>query len=197
MDACEAICVLLSDASARAAFARDREAWILANAVEDPAQTVRHLNEKELEVQAQVLTDKRLGEISDFVPRALTALGERAREVFTAYVNEAPWPTGNHLRHINDAIAFLRWLEQNEPSAVSGVELTDCLAARRFRRDGARLTAQLSGHADVGPLLTWVVVVTTLGDRWSLLFPLPYPAALWRRRQQRALGTKRVSLLRA
>lgn len=181
----DALARLLSSSRERRAFYADRDAWVRARAVDDEHGTIVHLNRDQLEEQAGVLLDKRLNELGDFIPRTLRRLGKDARARFREYA-ETSWPTGHHLRHLNDAVSFLAWLERCAPRAVHGEERAFVEARLCWRRDGRRVYARLAAERDTGPLAAVLVIVSWRGQ-WSLFFPLPVPSVLLRRRRQRLL----------
>jgi hypothetical protein len=167
---------LLTEPGARDAFARDRAAWIRAAGVEVGAQTLLDLDLGELSVQAQLLVDKRRGEIASWIPRTRTRLGESFVGHFARFAPTS-WPQG-HLRHLHDALAFLLWLRTAAPRTPHSLDEA-YLRAHLARREGRGPVVRLAHHADL-PLSSVYLAWSTGRRRFRLLLPLPVPAPLGR-----------------
>ena len=127
---------LLSDSSLRSAFARDRAGVLCSLGVVDGPQraALLSLRPEHLEAQARVLVGKRLHAVAAMLPRTMERLGERARELFHAHAQTC-WPKG-HQRHLNDAVAFGRFLVRHRPAWVDVAEWNRVrfgAGSRRFR----------------------------------------------------------------
>ena len=169
-----ALVQLLSDPSQRRRFLSDRSAWLTERNL-DPARcrALLELNSAELEVQAEVLIDKRLAEVSDLLPETLSRLGTRAARLFRAYA-PSTWPEG----HLQDALRFLAYVEQRDPCAPSSRDWAYVRAQLAWRQ-GSRLSWGVSRHADQGPLSSLVLVFAGRGSFRRFRLPLP----LWTRRR--------------
>jgi len=174
IDAVTALGRLLSDPAARAAFAADRDAWL---AVVDPPErtTLRGLDAAQLEVQAQVLVDKRRREAAAFLPETLRRLGADGYAVEFGRYAPTHWPRG-HLRHPRDALAFLEHLERIAPGRASSQDWAFVRAPLARRESGRRLTWGVSRHRDAGPLAHAAVVFPVGRRDVRLTLALPWPS---------------------
>lgn len=171
---------LLSDPVSRRGFFEAREAWLIEQEVDPEARgLLLAIKEHELETQAKVLVDKRAFEAAELLPRTRGALGERFLSLFEAHAS-VYWPRG-HLRHLDDALAFLEFLQRIEPERVSG-EDWEAVAARRAMRSGARGFWKIAHYRDFGWFSSVYGVVLSKRRRWRFAVPLPWPAVLARRR---------------
>lgn len=169
---------LLSDPAARAAHRSDPMAWCEAVGVEPEArEVVCDLDPRELAVQAQVLIDKRRGEVAERIPRTAARLGEELAPLFQRYA-PATWPRG-HLRHLHDALGFLAFLQREEPRAPHSLDEA-FLRADLARREGRRLAAGVAHHRDL-PFSCAYLSWRGPRGRARVLLPLPWPSALGRR----------------
>ena len=137
---------LLSDRALRTALGADpasvAERFSLPPA---DARLLAALSPAALEQQAQGLLDKRAGEVRRILPRTWVRLGPDAAARFEEHAS-ACWPTG-HLRHPQDALAFLRFLSKRR---------LPCDALERLR-----LEARLSRRRHR-------IGIVTSADRWTL-----------------------------
>ena len=138
-----ALARLLSDRTLRSAFAADPAR--VAAGFSLPEADTRLLSAMDviaLEQQAQALLDKRAGEVRRLVPRTWARLGPGAAGRFDDNAS-AYWPAG-HLRHPQDALAFLRFLSRHglPHDRVEHLRLEARLSRRRHRlgivREGVR-----------------------------------------------------------
>ncbi|MGE0708997.1 MAG: hypothetical protein AB7N76_23435 [Planctomycetota bacterium] len=178
MDLVTALGRLLSDPAQRAAFLADRAAWAAAAGVEESGrEALLELERAGLEVQAQLLIDKRRGEAVARLPRTAARLGEELAPLFQRYA-PTRWPRG-HLRHLEDALGFLAWLRRAAPWAPHSLDEA-AVEAALARREGRALATGLAHHPDLWLSSLWVARATRRGAL-RVLLPLPLPAA-WGRR---------------
>ena len=171
---------LLTDPQARAAWQADRSGWCQeAGVPEGERATLLALDPAELEVQANLLLNKRLGEVSGHLKLTFEALGSDTRELFLEYAL-SEWPRG-HLRHVHDALGFLRWLRERRPRAVSGMDQAFTAAHLRWREGRGRVHLEVGHYADDGPFSGLSLVWTHSRGKWRSFFPLPWLAS-WGRR---------------
>ena len=169
---------LLSDPDARAAHRADPEAWCAAAGGASSAREVLcELDPDELAVQAQVLLDKRRGEVVERIPRTAARLGDELAPLFQRYA-PATWPRG-HLRHLHDALGFLRFLQREAPAAPHSLDEA-FLEADLARREGRRFAAGVAHHRDL-PLSCAYLAWRGPRGRLRVLLPLPWPSAFGRR----------------
>lgn len=179
---------LLSSKSERSQFEADPDRWLDQMHASDAAhEQLRSVSPRGLAAQADVLLQKRWAEICDHIPKTVQALGAKGQRNFERYFEVAPWPRG-HLRHFEDALAFIDFLSVANPGAVSGVEEATLRGHFAFRKDRKRVTSTFVAHKDMGPVAGYAVVWHWGAMTWHAFVPTPIPAALvrWRRGQQRA-----------
>jgi len=106
-----ALARLLSDRTLRSAFAAD-PARVAGGFSLSQADTrlLCAMDHGALEQQALALVDKRAGEVRRIVPRTWARLGPAAARRFEDHASSY-WPAW-HLRHPQDALAFLRFLSR-------------------------------------------------------------------------------------
>ncbi len=112
---------LLSDPALRREHARDPEA--LARHLNVDAahlDSFLGLDRDGLEVQAEALIAKRFHEAACLLPETTARLGETARALFFEFA-KGTWPTG-HRRHLEDAVAFGRFLRRRGGPGPSDAE---------------------------------------------------------------------------
>ena len=169
---------LLSEPAAREAHRANPVAWCEAVGVEpDAREVVCELDPAELAVQAQVLLDKRRAEVAERIPRTAARLGDELAPLFQRYA-PATWPRG-HLRHLHDALGFLRFLQREAPASPHSLDEA-FLRADLARRQGRRLAAGLAHHRDL-PMSCAYLAWRGARGRLRVLLPLPWPSALGRR----------------
>ncbi len=171
---------LLRDPASREKFFEAREAWLSEHGAEAEARSaLLALREPELTMQAKVLVDKRAFEAAELLPRTRAQLKERFFSLFEAHAS-VYWPRG-HLRHLDDALAYLEFLQGEEPELISG-EDWEAVAARSAKRRGARAFWKIAHYRDLGWFSSVYGVVLGRRRRWRFAVPLPWPVALGRRR---------------
>lgn len=169
---------LLSDPAAREAHRADPAAWCAEVGVAPAArEVVCGLDPSELAVQAQVLLDKRRGEVAERLPRTAARLGEELTPLFQRYAPSS-WPRG-HLRHLRDALGFLAFLQREAPRAPHSLDEA-FVRADLARREGRGPALGVAHHRDL-PLSCAYVAWRGPRARLRLLLPLPWPSALGRR----------------
>lgn len=171
---------LLSSAAERRSYLEDPGAWVAPLGLPDPAERelLSSLDPAELEAQARVLVEKRAGEVAERLPRTRARLGEDFAPLFARFV-ELNWPRG-HLRHLHDALAFLRWLQREAPRAPHSLDELAVVSELARREGRPPLQAGLAHHADL-PLSAAYLGLRFGPRRLRLLLPLPFPSALGRR----------------
>lgn len=171
---------LLSQAEERRRFALDRQAWLepLGLAEEAERELVLGLDLGELEAQARVLIEKRAGEVAERLPRTRSRLGEDFAPLFARFA-ERGWPRG-HLRHLHDALDFLRWLRAEAPRAPHSLDELAVVSELGRREGRGPVQAGLAHHADL-PLSSAYLGLRFGARRLRVLFPLPFPSAFGRK----------------
>ena len=134
-DLTAALARLLSDDSLRRDFARDPASVARALDVAEPHRAAFcSIRAEQLDTQAGVLLGKRFHEVAVLLPRTIQRIGNVARELFRTYA-ETFWPTG-HRRHIEDAVAFGRFIARRNRAFIDVVEfnrLCFLISGRRVR----------------------------------------------------------------
>lgn len=126
---------LLADADLRALLRRDPSA--AAEALDASPDDLAGLDADDLEAQAETLVGKRLHEVAKLLPRSTTP------ELFRAHA-AAFWPRG-HRRHLEDALAFARFLEdRGAPRSRSEIRRL------RFAAGSGRWSAGFVSDAPLG-----------------------------------------------
>lgn len=185
---------LLSSKKERAQFADAPEAWLeRANATAAAHAELATISPSGLGAQADVLLSKRWAEIADHIPKTVRALGAKGPRLFEHFAENAPWPRG-YLRHLEDALAFIDFLNRNEPHCVSGVEEANLRGHLAFRKDRKRVTSTFVAHKDMGPVAGYAVVWHWGAMTWHAFVPTPIPAAFvrWQRGMQRRASNARA-----
>ncbi len=115
IDLTTALARLLSDARLRREYTLDATA--LAHRLDVDASHLEGflgLDRDGLEIQAETLVAKRFHEVASMLPETIARYGEAARQKFFDFA-DSTWPTG-HRRHLEDAVAFCRYLKrQGDP----------------------------------------------------------------------------------
>ncbi len=138
MDLTTALTRLLSDRGLRQAYQRDPEGVARTLSVDKCALApFVALDPDALETQAQLLVNKRFFEAQRIIPQTFALLGTEARTFFWAYA-ETQWPEG-HTRHMQDAVAFYRYLLPLVRSKVNRSELNRL----RFVLEGKQIRIHL------------------------------------------------------
>lgn len=127
---------LLADPALRAEFRRDPEGTSARLGA-----PLRGIDPGALERQAASLVAKRLHETAKLMPRTFRRLGPAARELFGGFATTF-WPRG-HRRHLEDAVAFGRFLLAGGVRALSRSEFNRL----RFALEGGRWALRLVGDA--------------------------------------------------
>ncbi len=144
LDFTTALARLLSDASLRAEFAADPTfvANRLAGHPDDIAAVVA-IDPSELEHQAVGLIRKRAGHVAALLPLTWAAMSN-PRTRFDDFAAENSWPEG-HQRHLEDAVAFGKWLDRQGDSCLVPSEWNRC----RFLIEHRRLRVCLIRHRSI------------------------------------------------
>ena len=125
---------LLSDRALRSAFAANpgQVARVFALSGRD-ADLFVAMDPAALEQQAQALLAKRRAEVARVIPQSWRLLGASAPARFDDHAS-ACWPSG-HLRHPQDALAFLRFLARHglPHDRMEALRLDTRLSSRRRR----------------------------------------------------------------
>lgn len=138
MDFTTALTRLLSDGVLRRAYQQDPEGVARTLSVDECALApFVALDPGALEIQARLLVNKRFFEVRRMIPQTCALLGAEARTFFWAYA-ETQWPEG-HTRHIQDAVAFCRYLLRLARVKVNRSELNRL----RFVLEGRRIRIHL------------------------------------------------------
>ena len=129
-----ALARLLSDRELRSRFSSD-PAQVAGelNLSPDDSAIVCGLDPAGLHAQAQSLVDKRREEVARLAPRTWRLLNGAAARLFDDHASSC-WPTG-HLRHPQDALAFLGFLARggHPHDPIEALRLETRLSNRRRR----------------------------------------------------------------
>jgi len=134
IDLTTALARLLSDSGLRRDFTRDaNEVARRLDVDENDLEGFLGLDRDGLEIQAAALIGKRYHEAAAMLPETIARQGEAARDRFFEFA-ETSWPRG-HRRHLEDAVAFCRFLMERdgpEPSRAEWNRLQFLLRNRRL-----------------------------------------------------------------
>lgn len=133
IDMTTALSRLLTDAALRRGFRLAPLGTAVALDVQEDQRTnLARLDPDQLDRQAETLLKKRFHEIVAIIPETVAGLGEFAYERFLPY-GTSTWPTG-HMRHVQDAAGFCRYLLCQRCSRVCRAEINRVLFAVGRRR---------------------------------------------------------------
>ena len=145
MDFTTSLTRLLSDRVLRDVYIRDPEEAARILLIDKCALApFLELDPSGLENQAQLLLNKRFFEVRRMIPATCTVMGAAARSSFLAYA-ETYWPEG-YGRHVQDAVAFCRYLLRRKSVEVNRPELNRLRFVLEARRIRIHLVLSLTIH---------------------------------------------------
>lgn len=139
LELAEALGRLLADPALREEFRRDP-----AGTAARLDATLSGIDPAALEKQAESLVAKRLHEVAKLMPRTFERLGPAASGHFRGFAGTR-WPRG-HRRHLEDAVAFGRFLRERGERGLCRSELNRLC----FLHEGARWALRLVPDARAG-----------------------------------------------
>ncbi len=135
--------LLLSQSSLRKRFRENAHQLLdeLEVQPEDRA-VIESIHPDQLDLQSNLLIEKRMKHVKDFVPVTFCSLGNKAEEIFSCYA-ESFWPV-SYRRHFEDTLHFLNFLKKNGESYDS----SEC-NRMTFLHSGKRLAISFLAKAMV------------------------------------------------
>ena len=165
-DLTSCLALLLSDATLRQDFLRDRAAWLAQFTLADNERKfIYQLSERELLSQSQLLITKRMRETAQLIPATLKLLGSGYAPLFRAYAAQN-WPS-HHRRHVLDAWQFCCYLNARGRAVVKP-EFNRLAIQLGRKRAGLQLVRGYRLRRELRVLLYWRQRL----HEWTLYFAL-------------------------